>query len=85
MEEKELKEYYSMITETWKFLKEFLPEVLVIKDCESNEKLWDKIMNTAGAIGKRFNDHEFITRLMVLSCEEINRVQLNQGEINAIT
>lgn len=84
MEEKELKEYYSMITETWRFLKEYLPKVLEIEDHEHNEELWSVIINAAKDIGKQFNDHEFITRLMVLSCEEINRVQVGR-KTNAIT
>lgn len=74
MNQEKLRQYYSMITDSWKFFKDH--SVIENKD----DNFWNKALDKSAAIGRQYGDNIFITTLLMLMVEEIDRLDREERE-----
>ena len=62
---KEDKEYYSMITDTWKLLKKFLGQVKENAAVMKDDNWWQTLIDEGEQLSKKYGECEFIKALVV--------------------
>ena len=62
---KEDKEYYDMITDTWKLLKKFLGQVKENATVMKDDNWWQTLIDEGEQLSKKYGECEFIKTLVI--------------------
>lgn len=81
MSEKELREYYEVYTDCWKFFRKYteLLEKISRNGCVSanqidSDSYWDALVNESAEIYKKHENTVFAKGLLVVTTKEIERI-----------
>lgn len=67
MSSEELKRYYDMFTDSWRFFKKY-------SDVKDTDEYWKLVVNGSGAISKKYGECKIIINLVLAALTELERI-----------
>ena len=66
MEIEELRRVYNVFTDCWRFYKKYV-------ETKITDEYWKNMISESEQIAKKYNDSKFVTDLLVVTCDELQR------------
>ncbi len=70
--DEELKRIYNTFTDCWRFYKKY------VEVKEVTNEYWQNMINESEQIAKKYNDSKFVVDLLVVTCDELQRVYMEE-------
>lgn len=68
------REYYNMITESWKFFKKYLSQVEADSAVMEKDEWWQALIDEGEQLSKKYGECEFIKRLVINVFDEFDSI-----------
>jgi len=68
------REYYTMITESWKFFKKFLSQVEADSAVMDKDDWWQALIDEGEQLSKKYGECEFIKGLVINVFDEFDSI-----------
>ena len=68
------REYYNMITESWKFFKKFLSQVEADSAVMEKDDWWQALIDEGEQLSKKYGECEFIKGLVINMFDEFDSI-----------
>ena len=68
------REYYNMITESWKFFKKYLSQVEADSAVMEKDDWWQALIDEGEQLSKKYGECEFIKRLVINVFDELDSI-----------
>ena len=68
------REYYNMITESWKFFKKYLSQVEADSAVMEKDDWWQALIDEGEQLSKKYGECEFIKRLVINVFDEFDSI-----------
>ena len=68
------REYYNMITESWKFFKKYLSQVEADPAVMEKDDWWQALIDEGEQLSKKYGECEFIKRLVINVFDEFDSI-----------
>lgn len=68
------REYYSMITESWKFFKKYLSQVEADSAVMEKDDWWQALIDEGEQLSKKYGECEFIKGLVINVFDEFDAI-----------
>ena len=66
------REYYNMITESWKFFKQYLSQVEADSAVMEKDDWWQALIDEGEQLSKKYGECDFIKRLVINMFDEFD-------------
>ncbi len=72
--DEELKLAYNAYTDCWRFYKKHV-------EAKITDEYWKNMINESEQIAKKYNDSKFVVDLLVVTCDELQRVFMRKNQV----